>query len=346
MHQLAKYAFTNAKVRAMLSYLIDPSTFAGLLDSKNVYELIDILKKTRCGDIFADVSPDSFDLLSLERKLQLNDISICRKVQNSLSGKKEREFVSILMQRYEIEDLKVVLRLWHSKEPVRCEDYILGEKIKYGIDYERIASAGTIEEVIALLDKTDYKEPLLAARDKFKSTKSLFYLEASLDIDYYNRLTACISELSATDRRAASKILAVEVDSENIQWLIKLRKYYGLALSDMLEWFMPGGSVIKKSALRSLYASGGIAKVIESAALGPYLPVKGLAEENIHLIESFLYEILLREVRRALGGNPFTIGTVFGYLILKRRETKNLISLLYAKAYGLKKEDLLRLINI
>lgn len=346
MRQLATYAFTNAKVRAMLSYLIDPSTFASLLDSKNVYELIDIFKKTRYQDIFADVSPDSFDLLSLERKLLLNDISTYKKVRDSLSGKKEREFVSILMQRYEIEDLKVVLRLWHSKEPVKVEDYILAELIKYDIDYKKIASAETIEEVIVLLDKTDYKEPLLAARDKFKSTKSLFYLEASLDIDYYNRLTACIGAFSATDKRTALKILVVEIDSENIQWLIKLRKYYLLNLGDMLEWFMPGGSIKARSALGNLYASDGITKVIEFVALGPYLPVKDLAEDNIYLIENLLYEILLKEVRRTLGGNPFTIGTVFGYLILKRRETKNIISLLYAKACGIKKEEVSRLINI
>jgi V/A-type H+-transporting ATPase subunit C len=346
MRQLATYAFTNAKVRSMLSYLIDPPTFTRLLDAKNVYELVDILKKTSYGNIFAGVSPDSLDLLSLERKLLLNDLSIYRKVHDSLSGKKEREFVSILMQRYEIEDLKVILRLWHSKEPVKVEDYILGEKISFGIDYKRIASAETIEEVIVLLDKTDYKEPLLLARDKFKSTMSLFYLEASLDIDYYNRLTACVGAFSAPDKRAASKILAVEVDGENIQWLIKLRKYYGLNFGDMLEWFMPGGSMINKSALRNLYTSDGITKVIESIALGPYLPVKDLAEENIHLIENFLYEILLKEVKRALGGNPFTIGTVFGYLILKRRETKNIVSLLYAKACNMKKEELPRLINI
>ena len=346
MRQLATYAFTNAKVRAMLSYLIDPSTFTGLIDSKNIYELIDQLKKTRYQDIFSSLSPESLDLFALERKLLLNDISIYRKVRDSLSGKKEREFVSILMQRYETEYLKVVLRLWHSKEPVKIEDYLLGEKIIFDIDYKRIALAETIEEVIVLLDKTDYKEPLLAARDKFKSTKSLFFLEASLDIDYYKRLTACIDSFSPTDRRAASKILTIEVDGENIQWLIKLRKYYGLNLSDMLEWLMPGGSMINKKMLRNLYTPDGIAKVIESVALGPYIPIKDMADESIHLIENFLYEILLKEVKKALGGNPFTIGTVFGYLILKRRETRNIVSLLYAKACGIKKEELSRLINI
>lgn len=346
MRQLATYAFTNAKVRAMLSYLIDPQVFASLVDSKNIYDLIDQLKKTRYQDIFAAVSPDSLDLLSLERELLLRDISIYRKVYDSLSGKKEKEFVAILTQRYEIEDLKVVLRLWHSKEPVKVEDYILGEKIAFDIDYKKIAAADTIEEVIVLLDKTNYKEPLMLARDKFKSTKSLFYLEASLDMDHYNRLIACINTFSSIDKKIASKILAVEVDGENIQWLIKLRKYYGLSMGDMLEWFMPGGSMVNKNALRKLYTSDGIGKVIDSIALGPYMPVKDMAEANIHLIENFLYEILLSEVRKALGGNPFTIGTVFGYLILKRIETKNIVSLLYAKAYGVKKEDLPKLINM
>jgi len=70
------------------------------------------------------------------------------------------------------------------------------------------------------------------------------------------------------------------------------------------------------------------------------------SQKNIYFIENFLYEILLKEVKTALGGDPFTIGTVLGYLILKRRETKNIISLLYAKACGINKEELSRLINI
>lgn len=346
MRQLATYAFANAKVRAMLSYLINPETFTALLDSKDIYELIDTLKNTHYKNVFAEVNSDSLDLFSLEKKMLLNDISIYRKVIDSLAGKREKEFVLILMQRYEIEDLKAALRLWHSKEPARAEDYILGEKIKSDIDYEKIASAETMEEIIVLLDKTDYKEPLLAARARFKATGSLFYPEASLDIDYYNRLITCIDRFPAVDKNIASRILGVEVDSENIQWLIKLRKYYGLGLGDMLEWFIPGGSRINKNMLRNVYTPDGITKVMDALALGPYMPVKDLVEENIHFIENFLYEILQKEVRRALSGNPFTIGTIFGYLILKRRETKNVVSLLYAKAYGVKKEELSRLINI
>lgn len=346
MRQLATYAFTNAKVRAMLSYLIDPAMFAQLSAESTIYEAIDFLKTTSYCNIFVNVKTESLDLAELEKELNLNDLAIFRKVHSSLAHKSQKDFVALLTQRFEIEDIKVALRLWHGRAPVTPENYILGGKVTADIDYKKIISAETFEEVIILLDKTPYKESLLRAREKFKSTKSLFYPEAALDVDHYARLAACAENFSSTDKKIIQKILGVEIDSENIQWLIKLRKYYSLGLGEMLDWFIPGGSSVSKSTLRNFYTSDGLSKVIEGLALGPYMPVKEMAEENVHLIENFLYEILLKEVRKALAGFPFTIGIILGYLILKRRETKNIISILYAKSYGMDKESIGHLLNI
>ena len=110
-------------------------------------------------------------------------------------------------------------------------------------------------------------------------------------------------------------------------------------MGEILDWVIPGGDKIDKDSVRRFYASDGLTKVVESIAFGPYLKVKDLVEENIFLIEQFLHELMLREVRRALAGFPFTIGTVLGYLVLKRRETKNLISLCYAKYFGLERQE-------
>jgi vacuolar-type H+-ATPase subunit C/Vma6 len=118
-----------------------------------------------------------------------------------------------------------------------------------------------------------------------------------------------------------------------------------MGMGEMLEWFIPGGDSLDKSAVRGLYATDGLSKVIEGVSLGPYVKIKELVEENIYLIEGFLYEILLRQVKKALAGFPFTIGTVLGYLVLKRKETRNIISLLYAKHYGWKREDIQPLLH-
>ena len=51
-------------------------------------------------------------------------------------------------------------------------------------------------------------------------------------------------------------------------------------------------------------------------------------------------------IKKALSGYPFTIGTILSYMILKNSETKNIVSLLYAKNLGLKKEETASLLNI
>ncbi|MCX5708579.1 MAG: V-type ATPase subunit [Candidatus Omnitrophica bacterium] len=346
MRQLAKYAFANAKIRAMLSYLLTAEDFNGLLEARDLEDALDILKKTRYSSVLEHIPAEDNNIVHLEREFLKNDLAVYQKVENTLSGKGEREFVSLLRQRYELEEIKVFLRIWHQKLTVSWEDYVVAAKICFDIDFKKLLSASSIEEFILLLDHTPYKAALLAGRERYKERNSSFYLEASLDLDYYRRLLACIEKFTSVDKSVARRILGIEVDMENINWLIRLRKYYALGIGEMLEWFIPGGQWINKEAVRKYYVTDGLTKVVESVSFGPYAKIKELAQENVALVENFLYEILLHQVRSALSGFPFTIGTVMGYLILKRQETKNIISLLNAKQYGWRKEEITPLLNI
>jgi len=346
MQQLAKYAYINAKIRAMLSYLLTPEAFSRLLEAKDVYEALDGLKGTPYADIAEEVLHGTFNLELLERKLIKNDLDIYRKVCRSIQSKVEKEFAYLLMSRYEIEELKVILRLRHQKTPVDLQDYLLGENIANIIDYKKIISSQNIEEIILVLDETPYKKPLLRVKDKYKEKDNSFYLEAALDLDYYNRLAKNVDKLSSMDKQMCQKVLGVEIDIENINWLIRLRKYYSLGMADMLDFVIPGGARINKDVVRNFYTTNGLTKVAEAVSLGPFMKIKDLAFENIDLLENFLYEILLKETKRALAGFPFTIATILGYFNLKRRETKNIVSLLYAKNYGWKSDRIAPLLSL
>jgi V/A-type H+-transporting ATPase subunit C len=346
MRQLAKYAFANAKIRAMLSFLLPTGNFNLLMETRDLNEALDILKKTPYSVVLEKFQPEDTNIVHLEKEFLKYDLSIYQKVENILSGKGEREFVSLLRQRYELEEIKVFLRIWHQKLAVSWEDYVVDPKICFVIDFKKLLSASSIEEFILLLDHTPYKAALLAGRERYKEKNSSFYLEASLDLDYYRRLLACIEKLTSVDKNVARRILGIEVDMENINWLIRLRKYYSLGIGEMLEWFIPGGQWVNKEAVRKYYVTDGLTKVVESVSFGPYAKIKDLVQENVAMVENFLYEILLGQVRSALSGFPFTIGTVMGYLILKRQETKNIISLLNAKQDGWRKEEIAPLLNI
>jgi len=346
MQQLVKYSFANAKIRAMLSYLLEPAVFSLLLETKDIYDLFEALKKTPYREIIEKVDQDNFDLRKLEKELVQADIAAYRKVYGALSTQHEKQFVWLLLARYELENLKVVLRIWYKKTQLDLNDFISERNICSQIDFSMIIRAVTIEEVILLLDQTPYFKPLLKVKDKFKERNSSFYLEAALDFDYYTRLNEQVDLFSSLDKKAARRIMGVAVDIENINWLIRSRKYYSLGAVEMLEWVIPGGKRITKDTARQYYATDGLTKILESASLGPYARIKDLAEENAVLIESFLYDFFSREVKTALSGFPFTIGTVMGYLILKHQETRNIISLLNAKNYGWKKQEVEPLLRL
>lgn len=346
MRDLAKYSYVNAKIRALLSFLLTPQDFSRLMEAKDMYEALDELKRTPYRQIAESVDPQHLDFAGLEREFLKNDLAAFAKIRDSLSTKKEKDFVLLLMERYELEKVKVALRIWHKKAAVLLEEHIPEGKIHHDIDFKTLLSSQTIEEIILHLDRTPYKTPLMKARDKFKERDSAFYLELALDADYYRRLAEAIEAFSGFDREVSRKIIGIQIDIENISWLIRMRKYYSMGMGEMMEWFIPGGDAVHPDAVRSFYTTDGVTKVAESVSLGPYAKIKELIEENIALLEGFLYQILLRQVKRTLAGFPFTIGTVLGYLILKSTETRNLVSLLYAKNYGWKRQEVEPFLNL
>ena len=342
MRDLTKYAFANAKIRAMRSCLLDASRMNRLADCAGVGELKDELKKTAYKEVMERLPADGADLISLEKELIRYDVALFRKIYLTLNSSSIKGFFEVFLQRYEVEQLKVALRIWHKKIPVDIDDYLLGEKVLFPIDFTKIILCQNIEEVLLLLNDTPYERPLWWAREKFKSTNSLFFLEVALDIDYYERLVACTERFAPLDRSIARKLIGIEVDIINIHWLIRLRKFYSASIG--LDWVIPGGDLIDKAHIRQFFTSDGLGQVVATIARGPYAKLQELVEGDPQLIENFLYEVMFREVRRSLAGFPFTIGTVLGYLILKHRETTNLISLFYAKSLGLKKDAIASLL--
>jgi V/A-type H+-transporting ATPase subunit C len=276
----------------------------------------------------------------LETGLLSGNLDTHRKVVAATTGKKEKRLIESLLERYEIEQLKTALRVWHKKAPAGLAESLYGDKIKNRIDYKRIAHAPSLDEILFLLGNTPYARPLAKAREKYETTNSLFYLEVALDIDYYQRLDEMVQKLSKTDRVMAKTILGVEIDIENIHWLIRLRKYYSLNMGEILEWIIPGGSKITKSSIRGSYISDDVNNLLDMVSPGPYTKIKDLGESNNQQLEEFLSAALKQQARKALSGFPFTIGTVLGYLVLKKDETRNLISLLYAKKFGWEKEQI------
>lgn len=336
MGQLAKYSYTNAKIRAMASSLLDDATWIKLKASRDAAEIVEILKATPYRELATSLEgPDQ-----LETELLKNNVAMHRKVVEAMTTKTEKKLVETLLERYEIEQLKTALRIWHKQAPVDLTNYLYAGRIRHSIDFKKIAHAPSYEEIVFQLGGTPYVHALIKTRDRYQATGALFYIEVALDMDYYYRLEDLVEDLSKTDQKMAKTILGVEIDIENIHWLIRLRKYYSLNMGEILDWVIPGGARITKESMRKLYVADGLSELAAMISPGPYAPLKELLEDKGQMLEQFLHEILNHQVKRAMAGFPFTIGTILGYLDLKQDETACLISLLYAKKFGWQKENI------
>ncbi len=342
MAGLASYAFLNARLRTKLSKLLSAEKYEQLTRAADVEGAYHVLRETGYTDIFRDMA-SAADVARAEAALVDHLIQVHREVAAHCKGE-VRRFIEELMRKYEVENLKAVLRAWNTKEEVR---FVYRAQICNEIPVDSMLKAATIEEIIVLLGETPYRKPLAGGREKYKETGSLFYLEVALDRELYAATLRAIEELSMADRRIAAKLIGIEIDILNINWIVRFKRYYNLGLAEITNLMMPGGVHIREELVREVYPGRDQASLM-SALLGG---ISGAAVQRIgterevealNQLEAFLREMYARQLRKALGGYPFTIGTAIAYLRLKRIEVSNIITLLNAKALKLPTEEIER----
>jgi V/A-type H+-transporting ATPase subunit C len=340
MSALATYAYLNARLRAKLSKLISPQLYEQLARTADLATLLGALRQTEYAASF-QTALSAQDIPRAEAALVEQLILSHREVAAHSKGE-VRHFIEELMRQFEVENLKVILRVWKAKEG---SEFVYRGYISNEIPVDAILQAETIEEIIVLLGDTPYRKPLGDAREKYKRTDSLFYLEVALDRELYEATWAAIQDLSPPDRRIASKLIGIEIDILNINSILRSKRYYNLGLADVMELMIPGGSKVKEELVREAYPGRDYASVMSALLTGVYGTVPHALRtvkevQALHLLEGFLRETYARELRKALGGFPFTIGTAIAYLRLKKLEVSNIITLLNAKAFDRPPEEI------
>jgi len=364
---LQTYAFINAKLRGRISKILPEEVFGQMARSGSVDECIQLLRDTDFATV-EEAYHRTGDIKTAELELMRREAGLYREL-NGLVSEELKPFVDALAGRFEIENLKNALRLWFDanvrKRGIEARTgYLLRERIRFPIDVDAIVNAPTLEQAAAALAGTPYAPLVVRETPRVLESGSLFTLEIALDQLFYQQLDASLEALSDRDRRVARRLIGVEIDIENIGWLIRFKTFYGMGLEEALTRSIPRGLNLNREAIAEAYASeapvtalsalvrkrypelsallssrergAGEAAAPSSASGGP----EGTGRRRtagvsrLALIERVLREILLIEVRRILGGYPFTVGVIMAYFILKGEEIRRIVTLLNAKSYG------------
>jgi len=335
---VSKYSLINAKVRARLSTLLSPEQIDRLADARDLPEFYSAINGTIYADIFSQ--PEiAFDPRVGERLLLEREVQWHSELLGDLKGA-EKDLVSTFLEKYEIENLKTVLRIREGHRDLEEMKYMVRHKLPHSLPYQAIAEAASLEDAVSYLAGTPYYGAIIAVMDDYEEKKTLFPVEINLEIDYFRRLKEKVSALGKRDRQIARKLIGLEIDRKNLAWLIRLKFYYDVPTGDLFEYKIPGGYRMTTDRLKASFKAESIKEVLNLSLEKSFkniseILVRGEELSKLYLLEIILWNYQITEARRALGGFPFTIGTVLSYLILKRTEIRNIITILNGKVYGM-----------
>ncbi len=347
---LKTYGFLSAKLKARISKTMPPETMDRLIKARSLPEAVQFLRGTAYAAIEEAYSSTgdlrAGEALLYERELRLYTDLLRYLEEPALS------FVKALAIRYEIEQVKDAVRLWFDAR-VRGRDsagrtgYLYRGTIVHRVDVDGLLGAADADGVAEALSGTPYAAIARAELPAAVSSRSVFSFELALDRYYYDEAFEAAAGLGGRDREAAERAIGVDVDLQNVSWLIRFKDFYGMGAEEAIGRLIPRGRAIKPAAMAAAWederGSRGAGAIGLDLLGRSYRGIGALigggdSAARLAVLEAAIRRVADDEARKSLCGYPFSIGVVLAYFTKKRAEMRAVLTILNAKYYGLSDE--------
>ncbi len=323
------YAFINAIIRARKSSLLRIGDYERLLQAKSFEDFIRMLGATPYSTMIArskspNITLEDFGfLLSSEFSLESS------KMEKYLHGK-SKEFLKYYNYYFLFDAIKTVIRGIHLKIPAdEIKKYIiLQDKKSYKI-IENLLNLHSVEAVIDAIPWAKVRNKLRTALPQYQQLNSTIPLEIAIERHYYESILKLSRKLlSSYDAKRAINIVNLKVFSVNTITAIR-----GINLKipkDYLKEMLIGPSnyvsmfsmfIDRSNTINDLF------NLMEQTKLRDLVNrIRNTYEETRSLsnIDQPVDEYFVQNATKEFLGDPFNIGVVLGFIILKYYELKNL----------------------
>ncbi len=314
-----RYAYINAKVRAMQSKLLGKKKLMELLEQTSLVAIANMLEDTEYSRILGN------DLIEFEKRLRENIISAAEKIRLSMPSV-GINFFNNFIKRYEIESIKTFIRgIYFGLRKDEILEMIPRQHHRFFDDVDGI------EDVVTMFNLSpEYEE--------FKRTKNLYVIEHSLDNIYYKNLFMSIPK----DENDLREILGREVDIKNIKMAIRY------VLDGIREGFkpLPNGYELSPWVFEEIVSGGTLDRMVTSLegtsyytyvvdAISKYNEKRSMIPFEIKL-DDFLYEKAYEIIIKV----PFGLAPIVAYMYLKEFEVSNLRTIVKLKQENFSVEEI------
>ncbi len=328
---LARYAAVNTKIRVLDRLRLTDHQVERLLTASDVEAVL--LDLRRFG-LLNDEELRAAE--TVERWFNRFIVMQFEKIAHFFHYK-EKKLFRALFRRYEVEDLKTLLRALKRGEPLEpLRKRLRPSEIYSTIDVLSLLSVGSVEELARELEGTTYGEILSYSLDE-PEDRFFFYTEMRLDRYYFKELTQAIEAIDGKEGELLRELLGRNADMLNMQWLYRGRTTYRLSPEEILNYTLSGGSSFSYGQLKELCYLEDASALIDALRAGPY----GFLFEG-EQVDRFIEVRMERAVKDLTGElasqDRYSVMTAIDFLHRVEFEIRDLFALLEAKRYNLAAE--------
>lgn len=342
------YGYPNARIKAMKSLLFDHAYYEALLDVDDVQEIIAALEKTSYKKDIEEGTLKYPGVQGVEEGLRMNLVNTFRKVVKIAdeSGSEVRELVHLLVGRWDVYNIKTIVRGKHigaTREEILDSLIPAGEL--HAVLLKQLAEAKDMKECLDLLAvwEVPYGRPLTAEFSHYVETGKLADMELALDKFAYQYALERTKRMFSLNARLVREIFQREIDFVNIMTIIRLSRER-VDPEEAANYFIEGGKLIDLEKFLSLVQIEKPEEIVAQLQETPYWGSlsEGLQDYlkygSIAALERSMEDLIVKKNVAMFKGDPLSIAVIIGYVWAKFNEVVNLRILIRGKSVGIPKE--------
>ncbi|MCB9362848.1 V-type ATPase subunit [Candidatus Woesearchaeota archaeon] len=339
--QLGTYPYTYLRTIVMKKHLLDKSDYDKIM-KMHPEQISKYLEEFEYKKEINQLGIEFQGIELLERTLELNLCNMFTKLVK-ISPPELRYLITLYLKRYEMSNLKTVIRAKYSgMEDTHTRQHLhpLGRSNLV----DRLLAQKNVEDAviaISLLSETEKRKAI----DKYKEKQTVLYIENILDTHYFDEVMKSVRTLRSEGKLYKS-FLQHEIDALNIRLLLVLKKEQ-ISEDDIREIDFVYGN-IDRSTIQKLIKmpEERILKELLTTDFSEVIKRHEAADGTIIDFEIDLDRYLMVQSLRLSRQHPMSVDVILGYMFLKNLEVKNLTRIIKAKELGLKEDFIERMIVI
>lgn len=331
MGNIVKFSAVNSKIKTLKGKMLKNDQYYQLLHSKGFKDVLTILKEnTHYSEALKNYDTDKINRGELEIILYRHYVSIHNKFINYFNGE-HRKFIKNLFIKWEIEDLKIIIRgkyIGRTKEDI--ERLLVARSPLSTLDYTYLIASKDLSSLIERLKGTIYYNGI---KNLIKDIdiNGLFRVETELDFVYFSNIRKELKHLDKENRMVINEIIGLEGDLLNLSWIYRGKKFFNISSEELFNYTIYDGFKLSKENIKRLcYVKNGeeFHDIIRNTNY-EYIYEK----DEPKTIEKREREYEKKYYGKYLKENKQNFGILMSYLNLYRIEIRDIVSIAEQKRY-------------